>query len=205
MDKSVRNELNEIRGRLKDELKKSRFEHTLGVEFTSASLAMRYGADIYKARIAGLLHDCAKNVSDDKQLDLCKKYKLPISETEKKLPYLLHAKLGAYMAKKEYEIKDEEILNAIEYHTTGRINMTLLEKIVFVADYIEPSRDKAPRLDEIRVEAFQDIDNATLMIFDDTISYILSTDGVIDSTTLDAYNYLRNELEERKKERRRNQ
>lgn len=205
MDKSIRNELNEIRGRLKDELKKSRFEHTLGVEFTSASLAMRYGADIFKARIAGLLHDCAKNVSDDKQLDLCKKYKLPISETEKKLPYLLHAKLGAYMAKKEYGIKDEDILNAIEYHTTGRINMTLLEKIVFVADYIEPSRDKAPRLDEIRVEAFQDIDNATLMIFDDTISYILSTDGVIDSTTLDAYNYLRDELEEKKKERRKSQ
>ncbi len=205
MDKSVRNELNEIRGRLKDELKKSRFEHTLGVEFTSASLAMRYGADIFKARIAGLLHDCAKNVSDDKQLDLCKKYKLPISETEKKLPYLLHAKLGAYIAKKEYGIKDEDILNAIEYHTTGRINMTLLEKIVFVADYIEPSRDKAPRLDEIRVEAFQDIDNATLMIFDDTISYILSTDGVIDNTTLDAYNYLRDELEEKKKERRKSQ
>ena len=109
MDKAIRNELMEIRSRLKDELKKSRFEHSLGVEFTSASLAMRYGADIYKARIAGLLHDCAKNVSDDKQLDLCKKYKLPISDTEKKLSYLLHAKLGAYIAKKEYGVKDKEI------------------------------------------------------------------------------------------------
>lgn len=204
MDKAIRNEFMEIRSRLKDELKKSRFEHTLGVEFTSASLAMRYGADIYKARIAGLLHDCAKNVSDDKQLDLCKKYKLPISDTEKKLSYLLHAKLGAYIAKKEYGIKDKEILSAIEYHTTGKPDMTLLEKIVFVADYIEPGRDKAPRLDEIRVEAFLDIDKAMLMIFDDTISYILSSDGIIDNTTLDAYNYLRNELEEKQKERRMN-
>lgn len=82
--------------------------------------------------------------------------------------------------------------------------MTLLEKIVFVADYIEPGRDKAPRLDEIRVEAFLDIDKAMLMIFDDTISYILSSDGIIDNTTLDAYNYLRNELEEKQKERRMN-
>lgn len=205
MDKAVRNEFIEIRSRLKDELKKSRFEHTLGVEFTSAALAMRYGADLYKARIAGLLHDCAKSVSDDKQLDLCKKYKLPISDIEKKLPYLLHAKLGAYLAKKEYGIKDKEILSAIEYHTTGRPDMTLLEKIVFVADYIEPGRDKAPRLDEIRVEAFQNIDNAMLMIFDDTISYILSSDGNVDSTTLDAYNYLRNELEEKEKERRKSQ
>lgn len=205
MDKAVRNEFIEIRSRLKNELKKSRFEHTLGVEFTSAALAMRYGADLYKARIAGLLHDCAKSVSDDKQLDLCKKYKLPISDIEKKLPYLLHAKLGAYLAKKEYGIKDKEILSAIEYHTTGRPDMTLLEKIVFVADYIEPGRDKAPRLDEIRVEAFQNIDNAMLMIFDDTISYILSSDGNVDSTTLDAYNYLRNELEEKEKERRKSQ
>ena len=165
---------------------------------------MRYGADIYKARIAGLLHDCAKNVSDDKQLDLCKKYKLPISDTEKKLSYLLHAKLGAYIAKKEYGVKDKEILSAIEYHTTGKPDMKMLEKIVFVADYIEPGRDKAPRLDEIRVEAFQDIDYAMLMIFDDTISYILSSDGIIDNTTLDAYNYLRNELEEKQKERRMN-
>lgn len=205
MDKAVRNEFMEIRSRLKDELKKSRFEHTLGVEFTSAALAMRYGADLYKARIAGLLHDCAKNVSDDKQLDLCKKYKLPISDMEKKLPYLLHAKLGAYLAKKEYGVKDKEILSAIEWHTTGKPDMTLLEKIVFVADYIEPGRDKAPRLDEIRVEAFQDLDNAMLMIFDDTISYILASDGTVDSTTLDAYEYLRNELEEKQKERRKTQ
>lgn len=100
MDKAIRNELMEIRSRLKDELKKSRFEHSLGVEFTSASLAMRYGADIYKARIAGLLHDCAKNVSDDKQLDLCKKYKLPISDTEKSFPIFFMQSLGHILLKR---------------------------------------------------------------------------------------------------------
>ncbi|MFQ9933890.1 MAG: bis(5'-nucleosyl)-tetraphosphatase (symmetrical) YqeK [Lachnospiraceae bacterium] len=202
MDKSTRKEFADIRSRLKDVLKKSRYEHTLGVEFTSAALAMRYGVDLYKARMAGLLHDCAKNFTDEKLLELCKKYKLGISETEKRIPYLLHGKLGAYLAKKEYKIKDTEILNAIEFHTTGRENMSMLEKIIFTADYIEPGRDKAPNLAKIRKMAFEDIDKAVLMIFDDTISYILSNNQELDSVTLNAYNYLKNELELKKKEER---
>ncbi len=201
MDKTTRNELIGIRSKLKDTLKKSRFEHTLGVEFTAAALAMKYGVDIYRARIAGLLHDCAKNVSDEKQLELCKKHKIEISDVEKRNPYLLHGKLGAYIAKKDYKIKDKEILSAIEFHTTGKEDMTLLEKIIFTADYIEPGRDKAPRLEEIRKIAFDDIDEAMLMIFDDTMSYILTSDGgELDETTLNAYNYLRNEVEKTKRE-----
>ena len=202
MDKSTRKEFADIRSRLKDVLKKSRYEHTLGVEFTSAALAMRYGVDLYKARMAGLLHDCAKNFTDEKLLELCKKYKLGISEAEKRIPYLLHGKLGAYLAKKEYKIKDTEILNAIEFHTTGRENMSMLEKIIFTADYIEPGRDKAPNLAKIRKMAFEDIDKDVLMIFDDTISYILSNNQELDSVTLNAYNYLKNELELKKKEER---
>lgn len=195
MDKNTRNQLTDIRNSLKEELKKSRYEHTLGVEFTSAALAMRYGEDIFKARLAGLLHDCAKGYSDDKLIELCKKHKLAINDTEKKIPYLLHAKYGAYIAKKDYKIKDKDILTAIEFHSTGRENMSMLEKIVFTADYIEPGRDKAPRLEEIRKIAFEDIDKAMLMIFDDTISYILSSDGEIDEITLKAYNYLREDIE----------
>lgn len=195
MDKSTRKEFTDIRSKLKDTLKKSRYEHTLGVEFTAASLAMKYGVDLYKARMAGLLHDCAKNFSDEKLLDLCKKYKLDISQAEKQVPYLLHGKLGAYLAHKEYGIKDKEILSAIQFHTTGKEDMSILEKIVFVADYIEPGRDKAPNLAEIRKMAFDNIDNAMLMIFDDTISYILSNDLMLDNITLDAYNYLKNEIE----------
>lgn len=198
MKKNIRNEFIEIRSKLKDELKKSRYEHTLGVEFTSAALAMKYGVDLYKARMAGLLHDCAKNVPDEKLLDIAKKYKIEVSDVEKRNPYLLHGKVGAYYAKKIYGIKDKEILGAIEFHTTGKPDMSLLEKIVFVADYIEPGRDKAPRLEEIRVMAFDNIDKAILMILDDTISYILSSDGEIDSTTLDAFNYLREEMDKAK-------
>ena len=95
---------------------------------------MRWDADVNKAYLAGLLHDCAKGMSDDDRLDICKKKGIYVSEVEYDNPSLLHAKVGAYLAKTVYEIDDEEILSAITYHTTGRAEMTLLEKIVFSAD-----------------------------------------------------------------------
>lgn len=193
--------LRELRKSLEKILKKSRYEHTLGVEYTSASLAMRYGIDVNRARLAGLMHDCAKNIDNDKQIKLCEKYGLTISDVERRLPYLLHGKLGAYLSEHEYNIKDEEILSAITYHTTGKENMTMLEKIVFTADYIEPCRDRAPRLKEIRQMAFIDIDKAIIMIYEDTINYVKSGNGgegsgEIDPTTLKAYEYLRREKNE---------
>ena len=186
-------EIKIIRKDLKEKLKKSRYEHTLGVEYTSAALAMRYGVDIEKARLAGLLHDCAKNISDEKQLELCKKYKIEISSSEQAHSYLLHGKLGAYMAEHKYEVTDDDVLNAIRFHTTGRKNMSILEKIIFTADYIEPSRNKASRLGEIRQMAFIDIDKAMIMIFEDTIGYVISQSGEegLDQTTREAYEYLR--------------
>lgn len=193
--------LSELRHSLKKKLKKSRYEHTLGVEFTCAALAMRYGADIFHARIAGLMHDCAKNIDESEQLLLCEKYKLPVSEIEKRLPYLLHGKLGAYITEHEYNISNPNILSAITYHTTGKEDMTLLEKIVFTADYIEPCRDKAPRLKEIRELAFTDLDTAILMIYEDTISYVKSGSvndaGEIDETTIRAYEYIKKKISER--------
>lgn len=178
-----------LRKKLKDILSKSRFEHTLGVEFTAASLAMRYECNIDDARIAGLLHDCAKCTDDSEKLSECKKYNIEITPVEKKCLYLLHSKLGAYYAKTIYGIEKEEIINAIKYHTTGRPNMTLLEKIIFVADYIEPARNKAPRLQDIRKEAFIDIDSCVLMILSDTINYLKDSSSIIDETTYDTYNY----------------
>ena len=127
-----------------------RFEHTLGVEYTAAALAMRYGEDIRNARTAGLLHDCAKCLSDKKRLSICRKNKIPMTELEKKNPFLLHGKVGAYLAKQKYGIKNQDVLNAIRNHTTGRQGMSLLEKIVFIADYIEPCRKHAPNLAETR-------------------------------------------------------
>ena len=158
-----------------------RFTHTLGVEYTAAALAMRYGEDVERAQIAGLLHDCAKLLSAGE------KYHLPATEVEKRNPYLLHARVGSYLAKKEYKIEDPEILSAILYHTTGRPGMTLLEKIIFTADYIEPGRKQAPNLTQIRHLAFTDLDAAVTKILE--LEYLKSGDGEMDPMTEETYNY----------------
>ena len=172
-----------IRKQLKKELDKARYEHTIGVMDTAACLAMRYGCDMNKALTAGLLHDCAKCIPNDGKLRLCKKYGIEITPAEKKAPFLLHAKLGSYLAREEYGVEDPEILSAIACHTTGKPNMSMLDKIVFIADYIEPGRDRAPGLPRIRALAFRDLDQALICILEDTLDYLKSTDQQIDPTT----------------------
>lgn len=172
-----------------------RYEHTLGVAFTAASLAMRYGTDVHQAQIAGLLHDCAKCMTNEERLTICKKNKLEVTPVEKTNPFLLHAKVGAFLAKEKYGIADEGILYAIRYHTTGRPDMTLLEKIVFIADYIEPSRKTAPNLDEVRTLAFQDLDKALCKILSDTLAYLDTVDQEIDPMTKETYDYYNGEEE----------
>lgn len=170
-----------------------RYEHTLGVAFTAASLAMRYGADVKQAQVAGLLHDCAKCMTNEERLSICKKNKLEVTPVEKANPFLLHAKVGAFLAKEKYGIQDEEILSAVRFHTTGRPNMTLLEKIVFTADYIEPSRKTAPNLDEVRTLAFQNLDMALCKILSDTLDYLDTVDQEIDPMTKKTYDYYNGE------------
>ena len=92
-----------------------RFVHTQGVEYTAAALAMRYGEDVERAQVAGLLHDCAKCMENDKLLSACEKHHIPVTDVERRNPYLLHAKVGSYLAKKEYKVEDPEILSAILY------------------------------------------------------------------------------------------
>lgn len=166
-----------------------RFEHTLGVEYTAAALAMCHGCDIHSARVAGLLHDCAKCLSDERRLSICRKNNIPVHKLEKMNPFLLHAKVGAYLAEKRYHISDPDILNAIRSHTTGRPNMSPLEKIVFIADYIEPGRKSAPNLAEIRMLAFQNIDKALLKILEDTLNYLKGSAGDIDPMTEETWRY----------------
>ena len=184
---SDRDYYKKLRKKVKDVMTKARYEHTLGVEFTAASLAMRYGVDIDKAEIAGLLHDCAKCIDDEDKFDDCKKYKIELTDVEKRNPFLVHSKLGAVYANKLYGIDDEEVISAIRFHTTGKPDMTLLEKIIFIADYIEPGRDKAPNLKEIRQMAFIDIDEALYMILKDTFDYLDKGEGEKDELTKDTF------------------
>lgn len=189
-------DLYKIQKKVSKRLPKKRFTHTLGVQTTCFSLAILYGEDYKKAIYAGLFHDLAKYMSNSKLLKECEKYELPISKVEKKNPHLLHGKLGAYYAKTEFAIKDKDILNAIVYHTTGRPNMSLLEKILFVADYIEPNRSEKNNssLASIRKLAFTDIDQTVFEILKTTLNYLdtLNTEDSkkeIDSLTIKAYNY----------------
>lgn len=166
-----------------------RYEHTLGVAYTAASLAMRYDVDINDALVAGLLHDCAKCLSNDKKVSICEKNNIHVTEIERKNPSLLHAKVGSFIAMDTYHIKDMDILNAIMYHTTGRPEMSLLEKITFISDYIEPGRKQAPNLPIIRKLAFIDLDKALLKILEDTLEYLKQSREEIDTATQETYEF----------------
>lgn len=182
-------DLKELRKAMREVQSAKRFEHTKGVEYTSAALAMRYGASMEDALAAGLLHDCAKCLSDDKQLSICEKQGLIVTEAERKSPFLLHSRVGAYLAEHKYGVENQDVLNAIRNHTTGRQGMSLLEKIVFVADYIEPGRKEAANLDEIRGLAFQDLDRALLKILEDTLEYLDGSGREVDPRTYETWKY----------------
>ncbi|HWT74225.1 MAG TPA: bis(5'-nucleosyl)-tetraphosphatase (symmetrical) YqeK [Mobilitalea sp.] len=178
-----------IRKNLKGVLSQSRFLHSIGVEEVACDMAVIFSYDMEKAGFAGLLHDCAKYLSDQQLLVKCEEYHLPVSETERKCPFLLHGKVGAAFAQKIYGVEDEEILTSIVYHTTGRPAMSVLEKIIFIADYIEPYRKPIPRIDEIRSAAYLDLDLAVVMTAENTLKYLKNSGSVIDTLTIETYEY----------------
>ena len=182
---------------LEQELNYKRFVHTLSVAGTAASLAMCYGADLEKAEMAGLLHDCAKCIDVRKMQRLCVKAGLEVSPYERNSSSLLHSKAGRVLAAEKYGYDAPDMLNAIRYHTTGRPGMSLLEKIIFVSDYIEPGRYSAKNLPLIRKMAFSDIDEALLKILYDTLIYLNSTGNTVDPMTQKTYEYYKRLDEEK--------
>ena len=151
---------------------------------------MRYGYNLNKAEIAGLLHDCAKHFEDEEIIRKCKKHKIPLTEDELKAPAVLHAFYGAWLAEFRYGVKDPEILSAIRWHTTGKADMTLLEKIIYIADYIEPNRD-FEGVEELRRLAYEDLDRALLLGVETTIQEMRDRRLPIHTNTLRARDWLR--------------
>ena len=177
---------------LKNKLSQHRFEHTMGVAYTACSLAMCYKTDFNKAFLAGLLHDCSK-LKDADYLKMAKNYQIPIPEYALSNPSLLHSALSSQIARKEYFITDFDILNAISSHNFGRPDMSLLEKIVFVADYIEPNRDFDPeKLLYYRSLAFTDIDQTITYILEDTISFVNKNGYTLVPLSVETYNFYKN-------------
>lgn len=185
-------DLEKIEKKLKKYLDKGRMMHTQGVMYTAACMAMIHECDIIHAQVAGLLHDCAKCIPDYKTLKMCSKNKITLTDYELNHPFIIHAKLGAWIARKKYGIREKEILNAITWHTTGKPSMTDLEKIIYIADYIEPGRHKAKNLDAIRKMAFIDLDETMYMILADTLDYLKESKKEIDPATETAYVYYSN-------------
>ncbi|MDR2889157.1 MAG: bis(5'-nucleosyl)-tetraphosphatase (symmetrical) YqeK [Lachnospiraceae bacterium] len=188
----IKTDISKLRRFLEKKLDQKRFEHTLGVTYTAAALAMCHSGDTKRAQIAGLLHDCAKCIDNDKKIAICEKHNIEINEIERKNPFLLHAKVGSYIAMHKYKVNDDDIVRAILNHTTGRPNMSQLEKIIYIADYIEPGRTQAPRLTAIRQEAFRDLDKALLIILEDMLVYLDSLGGDIDPMTRKTYEFYKN-------------
>ncbi len=167
---------------LKKHVKGEKFQHSLGVEQTALELAERYGASRDRAGLAGLLHDITKQMDNAK---MAAAYGI-ISLSEK----TLHAPVAACWLKEQDIVTDGEVLTAIKYHTTGRADMTLLEKVIYMADYIEPGRD-FEGVREVRRAAYEDIDRAMLMGITMSLEDILQRGTLIDPDSVAAYNYFR--------------
>ncbi|MDE5937845.1 MAG: bis(5'-nucleosyl)-tetraphosphatase (symmetrical) YqeK [Lachnospiraceae bacterium] len=183
-------DLEKLRRAMEKELSAGRYTHTLGVSYTAAALAMAHGEDMEKAMIAGILHDCAKSKHGSELVAICENAHLNVTAVERSNPTaLLHAKAGAYLAEHKYGVTDMDILNAIRYHTTGRPNMSRLEKMVYIADYIEPGRKQNRDLSLIRRLAYQDLDSTMEKILGDTLAYLRTTDGQVDDMTNRTYQY----------------
>ena len=175
---------------LKTMLKPERYQHSLGVADSAMKLAQTYQyPKVTDAYLVGLLHDCAKNIPKDEQIKICLENGVTPDKIEQITNGLIHAKTGAVLAKTIFHVTDEALLNAIRYHCTGRANMSLLEKIVYLADMIEPSRH-FDNLAALRKRAFENLDEALILQMNITISFNLTKNSILHPDTINARNYL---------------
>lgn len=183
-------DIEHMRQRVKERLLPDRYEHTIRVTETAIELAKRFGVNVEEVRIAALLHDYAKNIDEQELKNYIKKFNLP----DELLSYhaeLWHGPVGSKLVEKQFNISNQTILRAIYYHTTGRAQMSPVEMVVFLADYIEPDRN-FPAVHGVREEAKKDLTLAARSALKHTIIFLLTKDAVIHPDTFLAYNYLTN-------------
>ncbi|MCP3742613.1 bis(5'-nucleosyl)-tetraphosphatase (symmetrical) YqeK [Rossellomorea sp. BNER] len=173
---------------VKKQITQHRYQHTLGVVETSIDLAERYHANREKAELAAIFHDYAKfhPKEEMKQIILTENMDRDLLEHHSEL---WHAPVGAYLVQKNGYVSDEEVLGAIRYHTSGRVNMTTLDKVVYLADYIEPGRH-FPGVDEVRLIAKSSLDQAVIQAMKNTILFLLKKNQAVYPETFHAYNDL---------------
>ncbi len=179
----------EMHRKLRSNQKERRYFHTIGVVKEAVRLAPKFGVEVEKAKIAALLHDCAKNFEQDRFLEIAAEYGVTLDEYALKEPALVHAFLGAAVAYRDYGVTDKEILDAIYYHTTARANMTNLEKLVYIADMIEPGRTM-PQAEELRRMVEENLDDALIYAIDCSIKHVIKKGRLIHPDSIHARNYL---------------
>jgi predicted HD superfamily hydrolase involved in NAD metabolism len=189
-------EKKELKRYLKKCVGHQREKHSKNTAKEAVKLAKKYGADQEKAYVAGLLHDVAKGQCRFGLRKLAKEYELTIDEFEMRNPELTHGKLGAIMVSKHLGIKDKDILSAIRWHTTGHADMTLIEKVVYIADIIEPGR-KFEGVQSIRLLAYKDLDKAMILALEYVMKFVHSKGFALHPKSIEAYQYFK-ELEEAK-------
>lgn len=182
-------EKEQMKKKLKTMLSGDRYAHSIGVCETAVRLAKMYGADADKAYTAGLLHDAAKNLGKKEMLSECERLGVELDAVQRANIALVHAVLGAEYIKEQFGVEDEEIVSAVRYHTTGKADMTLLERIIYIADMIEPHR-AFDGVDELRRAAEKDIDEACMLGLSQTIGFTLKKGGLIHEDTIHARNWL---------------
>lgn len=186
-------EICSIKKILSNRLEHNRYCHVLSVADICIDLAEKYDVNKNKAYFAGLLHDYAKELSEDTLVKMAKKRDLITHSIELNSPGLLHGPVGAALVSEEFHISDKNILAAIENHTLGRPEMSALEMVVYIADIIEPGR-KFPYADKLRTEIEKrvSLEECTLAVLKETVIYNLNRDKLIHPRTIDAINYFQN-------------
>ena len=186
-------DIENIKLALKEELSEFRYNHTIGCAETCRELAQKLNYDEHKAYLAGLLHDCAKEMDFKDQLDFAENHCYEADDVTLNTLHILHAPVSAMLAKEKYGIADEEVLNAIACHTTGKEDMSLLDRILFVADLIEPNRTYAG-VEELREKVKENFALGTVAVFDKAITFVLIKGGLLHPNTVYARNKLLKEI-----------
>lgn len=185
--------LEEMKVLLGASLPQKRFKHSIAVYETALELAKAHKLPLEKIAVAALLHDCGREVNSKESIAKAQELGIELDMIEQEQPVLIHDKLGVYNARHKYGVDDKEILAGILYHTTGAADMTDLAKVVYLADMLEPGRD-FPGIEELRKQAFKNLDKAMVMAYDSTLRYLLDGKLLLHPRCIEGYNQLRVKL-----------
>lgn len=188
------NQLGFFRRLAAEKLSYERFQHSVGVEVLAGELAQKYGLDKYAAQLAAITHDLAKSFSHREQLEMAEKWNLIHYPEDREHPQVIHGRISAYILKDEYEVTNQDIINAVANHTLGRPNMSELEMLIYSADHTEPGRNY-DGVDKLRQKLYYDLREGTLACMEHTLSYLRQMDRVVHPLTVLAYQDLKNKVE----------